>query len=464
MHHRLGHSPHRPGSVTAATYLTREYIRIDGQMLAIENISSIANAALNIVSTHSGYFVQGTSAHYSLTVNNAASAGPTGDGSVVTVTETLPTGLSLASMSGPGWVCPTGGNTCTRSDSLPANSAYPPISVVVNVLPNSASPLINQATVSSGGSPQRTANDSTTIVPPFTISVTPSGSFTQGAQGQYTVAVANGPAGVLGGVVTVSVAMSPYMPIVPSSGLSGSGWSCNTSSLLCTISSAGSYSPISVLVNVASNATPSVQNTFYVSGSASTATVAETVTTAVVQAGSLSISQTANAAFTQGQYASYSITLSNGPQAGSTSGTVTLTETPPSGITVQSIALQSGTGSAYWSCSGSSCQTSQSIVPGAQYVFTVSVFVSAGAASGVSNQVSVSGGGTSTVTNLYTTTIIYQIVGKRLLAVPLKPACKLHSRTRKPINNGRRAVIPICKRGIFHLSTFQLARIRPQPI
>jgi hypothetical protein len=60
-----------------------------------------------------------------VTVGNAAGAGPTGG--TVTVTETLPTGLGLVSMSGSGWAC--GSGNCTRNDALNGGSVYPAITV-----------------------------------------------------------------------------------------------------------------------------------------------------------------------------------------------------------------------------------------------------------------------------------------------------------------------------------------------
>jgi uncharacterized repeat protein (TIGR01451 family) len=113
--------------------------------------------SLSIAKTHSGNFVQGQqNAAYTVTVANAANAGPTSG--TVTVTDTPASGLMLASMSGSGWTC---GATCSRSDVLNPGSSYPPITVAVNVAPNASSPLVNIVSVTGGAS----APDSTTIVP-----------------------------------------------------------------------------------------------------------------------------------------------------------------------------------------------------------------------------------------------------------------------------------------------------------
>jgi uncharacterized repeat protein (TIGR01451 family) len=118
--------------------------------------------ALTISASHTGNFFQGQSAAlYTVTVSNGASAGPTSG--TVSMTDTLPSGLTLVSMAGAGWSCT--GTTCTRSDVLNGGASYPAIAVTVNVAPNAASPQVNSVTVSGGGSPAATATDSTIIAP-----------------------------------------------------------------------------------------------------------------------------------------------------------------------------------------------------------------------------------------------------------------------------------------------------------
>jgi uncharacterized repeat protein (TIGR01451 family) len=88
-------------------------------------------ALLSVSKTHSGNFTPGqTGAKYSLAVRNSAFAGATSG--TVTVSEIVPAGLSLQSMSGVGWNCPPGGSTCTRNDVLLPGSSYPSITVAVN--------------------------------------------------------------------------------------------------------------------------------------------------------------------------------------------------------------------------------------------------------------------------------------------------------------------------------------------
>src|SRR5262249_49439676 len=72
------------------------------------------NPSLSIAKAHVGDFTQGQNgATYSITVSNVG-CGPTSG--TITVTDNVPTGLTLASMTGTGWTCNS--NSCNRSDAL----------------------------------------------------------------------------------------------------------------------------------------------------------------------------------------------------------------------------------------------------------------------------------------------------------------------------------------------------------
>src|SRR5439155_160561 len=80
---------------------------------------------LSIAKTHAGNFTQGQAgATYTITVSNAAAAGPT-DGTTVTVTDVVPAGLTATAISGGGWVCTQPAGPCTRTDVLNAGASYP---------------------------------------------------------------------------------------------------------------------------------------------------------------------------------------------------------------------------------------------------------------------------------------------------------------------------------------------------
>src|SRR5207253_2383294 len=149
---------------------------------------------LSISKTHTGNFTQGQQgATYTVVVSNGAGSGPT-SGSV-TVTETVPTGLALVSMSATGWQCVVATKTCARNDALAGGSSYPPITVVVDVLATASSPQVNIVGVSGGGSANASWSDSTTItgsVALLSVKKVHVGDFAQGQQGAtYTVTVSN---------------------------------------------------------------------------------------------------------------------------------------------------------------------------------------------------------------------------------------------------------------------------------
>lgn len=126
---------------------------------------------LTIVKSAVGSFVRGQTAQYLVTVNAAAAAGAT-FGTTVTVTDNLPTGLTLsAAPSGGGWACTgaVGGTavSCTRSDTLASGASYPPISIPVNVAQTAPASISNTADVVGGGD---TTPASSTVVTPVTSS------------------------------------------------------------------------------------------------------------------------------------------------------------------------------------------------------------------------------------------------------------------------------------------------------
>ncbi len=121
---------------------------------------------LTVTKSHTGDFTQGdTGKTYTLSVANAGT-GPTSG--TVSVTDTLPAGLTPTAMSGTGWTVNLGTLTATRSDALGAGSAYPPLTVTVNVASNAAAGVTNVASVSGGGETNTAnngASDFTTIIP-----------------------------------------------------------------------------------------------------------------------------------------------------------------------------------------------------------------------------------------------------------------------------------------------------------
>jgi hypothetical protein len=108
-------------------------------------------------------------------------------------------------------------------------------------------------------------------------------------------------------------------------------------------------------------------------------------------------------AFTQGQAGVvYTLTPSNAAGAGPTSGTVTLTEVPPAGFTLVSMA---GTG---WTCTSLPvCTRSDALSGGSSYpAVTVTVNVSPAAPGQLTNEAGVSAGGAATAGRVTDLTVI----------------------------------------------------------
>ncbi|MGJ5819554.1 InlB B-repeat-containing protein [Paludibaculum fermentans] len=106
-----------------------------------------AGPDLSVQLTHTSSFLRGqTNAVYLIRVMNSGGA-PTVGG--ISVVESMPAGITITAMSGPGWSCAAG--TCTRNDSFAAGQMLPTISVLATVSANAAASVSNVVTVSGGG-------------------------------------------------------------------------------------------------------------------------------------------------------------------------------------------------------------------------------------------------------------------------------------------------------------------------
>jgi len=370
-----------------------------GDSTAADGSVTIATAApvdLTISKTASApTFLRGGTGTFTLTVTNNGGAT---NGTTVTVTDSLPTGLTPTSASGNGWTC-TLAVSCTRTDVLNPTASYPAITIQVNVAANAGASLTNTATVSGGGDSTAT-NGSVTIgttdVPDLTISKTASApTFVRGGTGSFTLTVTNNGAATNGTTVTVSDSLPTGL--TPTSA-SGTGWTC-TLAVSCTrtdvLNPTASYPAITIQVNVAANAAASLTNTASVVGGGDSTAATGPVTIATAPPPDLTISKTASApTFVRGGTGSFTLTITN--NGGATNGTtVTVSDSLPTGLTPTSA---SGTG---WTCTlAVSCTRTDVLNPTSSYpAITVQVNVATNAGASLTNTATVSGGGDSTAAN-----------------------------------------------------------------
>jgi hypothetical protein len=93
---------------------------------------------------------------YTLYVSNVGNQSTSG---TVTVTDTLPPGLTPTGMSGSGWNCNLNTRTCTRNDALTSGASYPQITLTFNVDANCPASVLNVVSVSGGGDADSTNNN-----------------------------------------------------------------------------------------------------------------------------------------------------------------------------------------------------------------------------------------------------------------------------------------------------------------
>jgi uncharacterized repeat protein (TIGR01451 family) len=106
---------------------------------------------LHVSATHApAAFTRGGTGTLTLTVRG--SDGRQTGGNEVTVTDTIPSGLTATAASGDGWTCKGSAEvTCSRSDGLAKGAAYPPIKVTVTVASDAPATVTNSAALVAHG-------------------------------------------------------------------------------------------------------------------------------------------------------------------------------------------------------------------------------------------------------------------------------------------------------------------------
>lgn len=237
---------------------------------SVSLLLGVLTPVLGITSSHNMGFALGqTGATYTVTVSNY---GPGPTFGTVTMTDTLPLGLTATAIAGNGWSCTLATLTCTRPDSLAEAASYPAITVTVNVSP-SAPPSVTNIVGVTGGNAIPAAGIDVTAISSVILSVgsTPLGNFTQGQTGAtFALTVSNVAGNATSGTVTVVETVPNGMTLVS---LAGSGWTCPAGGNSCTrgdaLSQGSSYAPITATVNISAIAPAQVINHAMVSGGGS---------------------------------------------------------------------------------------------------------------------------------------------------------------------------------------------------
>lgn len=171
----------------------------DGTVSATENITVTGVPDLKITKSHTGNFVAGRPAAYTLTPRNNGTLATSG---TITITDVLPTGLTYSSATGTGWTCGNAGQTvtCTSTTVIPLATDGNVVTLNVSVLSTAVPGVTNTASISGGGEPSinnddNASSDATTVIL-AAVAVTPDGATitklpSNGTQYTQTFVIAN---------------------------------------------------------------------------------------------------------------------------------------------------------------------------------------------------------------------------------------------------------------------------------
>ena len=218
-----------------------------------------------------GSFAQGSTGQFTINVSNVGSANSSSG--TVTVSNQIPSGMTLTSMTGSGWTFNTSNRTATRSASLNRGQSFSSILVNVSVASNAPAKVTNVTSLSLS-STDGNLNNNTAIT---ATSVTPGPDLVllkelqdplqQDTPGSFWITVFNNGGSPSTGTITVTEQPPAGMTVTS---MAGSGWVFHASNRTCTRSAVlgvgESAPPIEVAVMMASNAPIRMTNLATVSG------------------------------------------------------------------------------------------------------------------------------------------------------------------------------------------------------
>ncbi|MGA8440430.1 MAG: C25 family cysteine peptidase, partial [Candidatus Sulfotelmatobacter sp.] len=312
--------------------------------------------------SHVGNFTRGSTATYTIPVENISPYGSTSG--IVTMNDTLPLGLTPTSAIGTGWACSIASQTvsCTDSTVLAASSFYPSITVTASVAQTAPSSETNTALISGGGEvnlANDSATDVATIVSSADLSVTNAVSPDPVAAGSnltYTQVVTNsGPSAADNATLVQAIPANTTLVSLSAP----AGWSCttpgvgNTGNVVCTdLNMAGNTAATFTLITKVNAATANgtlITDTATVSSSVTDPNSGNNTASASTIVGAtagaeLSVTDAASPYPVQaGNNITYTQVVTNSGTAAATGAT--FSETTPANTTFVSITPPAG-----WTC------------------------------------------------------------------------------------------------------------------
>ena len=237
---------------------------------ATDKVTVPALVDLSITKSHADDFTVGSTGTYKITVSNG---GPTDDPGTLTVTDTLPTGLTYSSATGTGWNCDAVGQvvTCTNDGGL-ANGASSAITLVVDVLPSAAPGVTNSVTVSTPSTEtdpdNNTTTDPTPVTPLSKLTIDKQATSFAGTTAAYRITVGNEGPNATSAPIVVTDKLPKQLTYVSSS---GTGWACSAISqtVTCTFTrtlAVGASTSVAIVTSVKATPGDSIVNVATVTG------------------------------------------------------------------------------------------------------------------------------------------------------------------------------------------------------
>ena len=355
-----------PAIANGTAIVNRATLSYKGQTIGGGTILSAASNAitspvalkadLSLTKTHTGNFAAGSTGIYTFTVANA---GPNDAAGPITVTDTLPAGMSYVAASATnGWTCTGTPLVCSNPAAIASGGTS---SFQISILVGAATPessVINSAVVASPTIDPVTgnnmANDPTNLTRPVDITVSKTDGVNNAVPGaplSYTVTVTNnGPLAATG--VTVN-------DTVPAE-LTGVAWNCSATAGSSCATASGLGNTIATTANllVGGKATYVINGTLNPSTPGGIGTLVNTATATAPGMTELSpLDNTATDTDNVTPTADIRVTKSDGLNASvpgtPVSYTVTVSNSGPSNVTGVAVAdtVPSALTNVSWSCS-----------------------------------------------------------------------------------------------------------------